>query len=1153
MRMPRRSSRFLPPLALLLAVSLRAAAPDLGPGHSFTPRRSWTDELGQTHTHYAHWYLGYRVWGSEWIDHQGPGAAPPTLALTEPVGLPPGWQHLLDTPPPGAEPILYGIYEDIPGTTDPDAEQVDHHLVATIPAYFWQAQPDTQEAGEPAYDLITDASDGTVLWQGAVQETASAATGTGKSLYRGQVTLNLTAGNGGYLLQDQTRGRGGPMGSNAVLNGKYSEALPVPYFNATPTWGDGRPEGLFTDLDSPTGQTMAVDLAAGIQTSWDYFLRIHGRLGPDGNGGAVTGVAHAYNPFGPFDNAFWTARENTISVLQPLLQWPLTTLQILGHEFSHGVTEFTAGLVGGATEANGMNEGNSDIFGTMLDTWARNGAGSTIGEGATWQMTWYLNDGSGQPQPATLRDMVKPSTVPPSVDFWSLDIANLDCHHSAGPLNRAFYFLSAGSSGVSSAKDFSTKLQEKWTGIGNDEAARIWYRALNTYLTSNARYADARNAALQAALDLFGSGSAEVTAVAKSFAAVNVGQKTPDQPSPGALTAAATPQGGQLQVAAAGPAGAFAVKVYVDQIPVAYGDKPPFSQTLDAGRLLANGTHSVSSSALGNGGPYPESARAAFTLASPMQQIVLNPGFEGLSRGWGDTARALTQFDTTGAASHGGIWWLRFDRTLGKQNLTIRQPVTLPADASSATLECWVRTRTGLPKAPDTFTLQIGPYGGTATTLATWDTSGPLGVWLPRRLDLSAYAGQAVQLSFTSNISSGTGTSFDLDDVTLVVAPTAPVAVTVAPGYLEVQPGTSAATALAATVTGSANTAVTWTALGGGSVDTNGNYTPPASAGIYTVKATSAADPGAFATVAVRVKPLLAFTPDTVVLGPGESRTLTLQAGPGVAPVLKLGGGSSPGSFQQQADPTQIVYVAPSSPGTYILAAQDPASGAQASAQLVVTPALTVTVTPPNARLALGGTRPFTATVAAGAVNWSVWEAGGGTVSPTGVYTAPMTAGTYHVVATSALDSTKSTQAAVEVIDGLVLDPPAASVLVFGKTSFTALVPGYGDPSVTWTVQPGGAGGTLAGGTYTAPATPGVDTLTATSVANPALNGTATVKVRTTDLNGNGQLILDWGDLAAFADAWGTQPVVDAADFDGNGVVDDQDLKLFWTLFGGNP
>jgi hypothetical protein len=68
--------------------------------------------------------------------------------------------------------------------------------------------------------------------------------------------------------------------------------------------------------------------------------------------------------------------------------------------------------------------------------------------------------------------------------------------------------------------------------------------------------------------------------------------------------------------------------------------------------------------------------------------------------------------------------------------------------------------------------------------------------------------------------------------------------------------------------------------------------------------------------------------------------------------------------------------------------------------------------------LKAGKAWPFLGTVSGSpnwSLNWSVTETGGGSITAQGVYTAPATPGTYHVVATSAADSSKSATATVVV------------------------------------------------------------------------------------------------------------------------------------------
>ncbi len=80
-----------------------------------------------------------------------------------------------------------------------------------------------------------------------------------------------------------------------------------------------------------------------------------------------------------------------------------------------------------------------------------------------------------------------------------------------------------------------------------------------------------------------------------------------------------------------------------------------------------------------------------------------------------------------------------------------------------------------------------------------------------------------------------------------------------------------------------------------------------------------------------------------------------------------------------------------------------------------------VTITASTASVAGGGTSTFSATVSGAndqGVIWSVVEPGGGSITQEGVYTAPQTAGTYHVRATSVADSSKSGTITVTVSGG---------------------------------------------------------------------------------------------------------------------------------------
>ncbi len=170
-------------------------------------------------------------------------------------------------------------------------------------------------------------------------------------------------------------------------------------------------------------------------------------------------------------------------------------------------------------------------------------------------------------------------------------------------------------------------------------------------------------------------------------------------------------------------------------------------------------------------------------------------------------------------------------------------------------------------------------------------------------------------------------------------------------------------------------------------------------------------------------------------------------------------------------------------------------------------PTISVSISPTTALLAVSTTQQFTATVTGTtntAVTWSVDGVNGGnttvgTISTTGLYTAPATAGTHTVTATSVADGTKSASAAVTVIS-LTISPQSTSVTPFGTRQFTATVQGTSNNGVIWSVD-GVVGGNSNTGTistsglYTAPANVGSHTVSATSSALTTYSVNASVSV----------------------------------------------------------
>jgi len=319
------------------------------------------------------------------------------------------------------------------------------------------------------------------------------------------VTLQTTAIPGGYSLKDPTRGNQytadmkNKQGGNATL-----------FTDADNVWGN------FTLSDRAT---VAVDAQYGTAMTWDYYLGTYGRNGIANDGkGAYNRVHYGRN----YNNAFWqdsclcmTYGDGDGSTFNPF-----DSLDVAGHEMSHGVTSRTANLTYSG-ESGGLNEGTSDIFGTMVEFFANNP--NDAGD-------YLIGEKLYRSGTSALRAMYHPSLDGASADCWYSAVGSLNVHYSSGVANHFFFLLAEGTAHGTSQSSPTCNAGDtrqatgnaSLNGLGRDKAQRIWYKALTTYFTSNTNYAGARTGTMNAARDLYGDGSPEQNAVSAAWAAVNV-------------------------------------------------------------------------------------------------------------------------------------------------------------------------------------------------------------------------------------------------------------------------------------------------------------------------------------------------------------------------------------------------------------------------------------------------------------------------------------------------------------------------------------------------------------------------------------------------------------------------------------------------------
>jgi hypothetical protein len=185
---------------------------------------------------------------------------------------------------------------------------------------------------------------------------------------------------------------------------------------------------------------------------------------------------------------------------------------------------------------------------------------------------------------------------------------------------------------------------------------------------------------------------------------------------------------------------------------------------------------------------------------------------------------------------------------------------------------------------------------------------------------------------------------------------------------------------------------------------------------------------------------------------------------------------------------------------------------------------VTIQLTPSSLTLGPSAQQHFTAAVAGSNnvnVTWSVDSSGvgnssTGTITGTGLYTAPQLSGTHSVTATSVADTTKSATATVTV-RGIVSITPTTVGLNLGATQqFSVTVQGQSNPVVTWSVDGTNGGNSSVGtinaqGLYTAPSQIGDHTIAANVTTAGSGAAAAAVTVLSLSISPAGTLLAPGG------------------------------------------
>jgi thermolysin len=251
---------------------------------------------------------------------------------------------------------------------------------------------------------------------------------------------------------------------------------------------------------------------------YDYYYLFHGREGIDDSNLDIIATVHWSDGS---DNAFWDPDEDGMFFLDPGgvgFQFA-AALDVVAHEYSHGVTDYTSDLVY-LSESGALNESFSDIMGTAVEFyWQEPGSGFLKAD-------WYCGEdartyfsGSG------LRNLADPNSNSQLGDpdypdpchlsqayDWPWYIDNGGVHINSTLYSHAYYLLANGGTNRVSGKSV--------TAIGMDKATKIFYRAWTYYMVPSSDFLYAANALLQSAYDLYGSSSSEYAESIRAMEAI---------------------------------------------------------------------------------------------------------------------------------------------------------------------------------------------------------------------------------------------------------------------------------------------------------------------------------------------------------------------------------------------------------------------------------------------------------------------------------------------------------------------------------------------------------------------------------------------------------------------------------------------------------
>lgn len=341
-------------------------------------------------------------------------------------------------------------------------------------------------SSQKKYEVIVSARDMEVIFEQSLIKHGHVE-GIGKTFYYGnQKIITDSIAPDRYILRDMTRGDG-------ITTYTMSSGTPRLLMDADNVWDDEQANDL-----------VAIDAHWSTSRFYDMMMDSLDYNGLDGEGKSMNPVIY-YGGMKNFINAFWDG-DKAYFGHGDCHNGPLTTLTVVAHEFTHGVTQYTSNLIYD-DESGALNESMSDVFGKALDIYLNKD-----------NFSWDLGpDFALSPFSELFRSFSDPNKVghPKKYKglFWE-DGAGV--HTNSSVMNHWFYLLIEGGKGENEGTFYDVKKMDL------TELLKVIFLCQTSYLTPTSGYNDMYEYSLLACETLYGVQSDQYESIKEAWRAVGL-------------------------------------------------------------------------------------------------------------------------------------------------------------------------------------------------------------------------------------------------------------------------------------------------------------------------------------------------------------------------------------------------------------------------------------------------------------------------------------------------------------------------------------------------------------------------------------------------------------------------------------------------------